>query len=80
MFNKSLVYLVIISMLIFSGCFITGKVVDGNGAGVAGVTVTLSGDDSRVVITNSKGKYSFGYIFDISVSLKSKYNRVICSI
>jgi len=44
----------------FSGCFISGKVVDENGVGVAGVTLTLSGDTSRTTTTDSNGVYRFG--------------------
>ena len=68
MFKKSFLYLAIVSTLIFSGCFISGRVVDENGAGVAGVTVTLSGDQSRTTTTDSDGKYRFGELlafFDI---------------
>lgn len=62
MLKRSFPLMVILSTFLFPGCLITGKVVDENGVGVAGVTVTLSGADSRVTFTNSKGKYTFGYI------------------
>ncbi len=66
MFNRSFLYLVIVSTLLFSGCFITGRVVYENGEGVDNVTVTLNGDQSRVVTTDKEGKYRFGElsIFD----------------
>ncbi|MBW2143513.1 MAG: penicillin acylase family protein, partial [Deltaproteobacteria bacterium] len=52
--------LVIVSTLIFSGCLIEGRIVDENGVGVAGVTVVLSGDESRTTTTNCRGFYKFG--------------------
>jgi len=60
MFKRSFLCLFILSTLLFAGCIITGKVVDENGTGVAGITVILSGDQSRVVTTDSDGKYKFG--------------------
>jgi len=57
-------YLVIVSTVFFAGCFISGKVVDENGEGMAGVTVTLSGDKARTTTTNSQGNYYFG---DLSI-------------
>jgi len=48
------------STLLLTGCLITGKVVDQNGIGVAGVTVTLSGDLHRTTTTDSNGRYWFG--------------------
>ncbi len=60
MFNRSVLYLLIVSTLMFSGCLIKGKIVDENGAGVAGVTVTLGGDASMTTTTDSDGDYQFG--------------------
>ena len=41
---------------------ITGRVVDANGAGVSGVTVTLSGSQSATATTDTSGKYVFNFI------------------
>jgi len=67
MFKKPIIYLVIISILMLSGCFIKGRVVDENGAGVAGVTMTLADDDDpekaeihMTTTTDSLGYYQFG--------------------
>ncbi|MCP4625255.1 MAG: hypothetical protein GY850_17300, partial [bacterium] len=60
MLNRPFLYLVIASMLMFSGCFIQGRVVDENGVGIAGVTVTLNGDLSRTTTTDTNGNYRFG--------------------
>ena len=60
MFQRSFLCFVILSILILAGCIIKGKIVDGNGAGVSGVTVTLSGDSSLTTATDSDGKYQFG--------------------
>jgi carboxypeptidase family protein len=38
---------------------IDGRVKDGNGTGVSGVTVTLSGSQSGSVVTSTGGDYSF---------------------
>src|SRR5260221_12539333 len=38
---------------------IGGTIVDSNGAPVSGVTINLSGTQSRVAITDSNGRYSF---------------------
>jgi len=64
MHNRLLLYFVIISSLILSGCFIKGRVVDENGAGVAGVTIILSGAASGVSTTNRLGYYKFGSFFN----------------
>jgi hypothetical protein len=45
-----------------SSVTINGQVVDASGAGVAGVTITLSGKQSATAVTNSSGQYSFGFI------------------
>ena len=60
MLNKTFLHLVIVSCLILCGCIIKGRVVDGSGAGVSGVTVTLSGDASMTATTDSNGYYQFG--------------------
>lgn len=65
MSKKLLLCLVIASTLIFSGCLIKGRVVDGNGAGVAGVLVTLSGDAFTNTATNSDGEYQFGTLANL---------------
>ena len=62
MLKKSLLFLVVVSTLIIAGCFITGRVVDKNGIGLPGVTVTLSGGLSRTTTTDSNGTYLFGDI------------------
>jgi len=49
-----------LSILVFSGCIIKGKVVDENGRGLAGVTVTLSGEASMTTTTDRRGFYQFG--------------------
>jgi len=64
MFNRSFLYLVIVSTLIFSGCIIEGRIVGENGVGVAGVTIVLSGDDSRTTTTNQGGFYKFGVLLN----------------
>ncbi len=63
MFKRPFLYLLIISTLLSTSCRITGKVVDENGVGVAGVTVTLGGGRSETTTTDSNGKYFFGDLF-----------------
>jgi hypothetical protein len=41
---------------------ITGRVVNASGAGIGGVTVTLSGTQSATAITDSSGKFVFNFI------------------
>ncbi len=41
---------------------ITGKILTESGSGIAGVTVTLSGDDNQVFVTANDGIYSFQVI------------------
>jgi len=48
-----------------AGCLIKGRVVDENGAGMAGVTVTLSGDASITTKTGSNGDYQFGTLHNL---------------
>ena len=64
MFKKSyiglLLCLVIASTVIFSGCFIRGRIVDQNGRGIAGVTVRLNGPQSGETTTDRRGNYQFG--------------------
>lgn len=60
MFNRSFLSLVIVSTLLFSGCFIRGRVVDVNGIGISGVTVTLKGAATMTTTTDSDGYYRFG--------------------
>lgn len=59
MFSRLLLYLMIASSM-FTGCIIKGKIVDKNGVGVAGVSVTLNGDASMTTKTDSNGDYRFG--------------------
>ncbi len=64
MVNKSLLCLLIASTLLFAGCFIEGDITDEYGVGIGGVTVTLGGDQIRVVTTRAgDGKYRFGNLF-----------------
>jgi len=56
-----------------SGCFIEGRVVDENGLGVSGVTVTLSGDQSRTTTTNNKGIYYFGDLRNLDIIFAGSY-------
>ena len=58
-FNKSFIYLVTLSTLLFTGCIISGKVVDEFGTGIEGVKITLTGSASRTTITDSSGEYEF---------------------
>ena len=60
MFNKLFLCFVIVSTLMFAGCYIKGRVVDRNGTGLAGVTITLSGDASMTTTTDSNGNYKRG--------------------
>lgn len=48
---------------------ISGEVVDEDSAGVAGVTITLSGDASDSTTTNGSGEYSFGGLADGSYTV-----------
>ena len=64
MCNRLFLYSVILSSLILTGCFIKGRIVDQNGAGVAGVTVNISGPISGVTTTNRWGYYQFGSFSD----------------
>jgi hypothetical protein len=48
----------------FSGCFIQGKVVDSKGVGVAGVTVTLSGNANLTTTTDINGEYQLGDVIN----------------
>ncbi len=67
MFKRMFLCLVILSTILFTGCFIEGKVVDENGVGVSGVTVTLNGKQTRSTITNSDGIYRFGDLSKLDV-------------
>jgi len=60
MFKKLFLFLVVVSILMISGCIITGRVVDDHGVGVAGITMTLSGDASMITTTDDNGFYRFG--------------------
>ncbi|MFH0784722.1 MAG: carboxypeptidase-like regulatory domain-containing protein [Pseudomonadota bacterium] len=50
----------LLSSFVFSGCIITGKVIDQTGAGVPGVTIALSGDTAMTTMTDGNGNYQFG--------------------
>ena len=52
MFNRKLLKLVIVSTLLFLGCHIKGRVVDKNGTGIDGVTLTLKGAASMTTTTD----------------------------
>ena len=71
MFNKSLMCFLLLPTLLLSGCIITGKVTDGDGNGIEGVTVTLTGDANLTTTTNSKGGYIFGNFFDVILGATS---------
>lgn len=58
--KQSFLYLAVLSTFIFSGCKISGTVVDDFGVGIEGVKVTLSGNVSETVFTDSSGYYQFG--------------------
>jgi len=61
MLKRPFMYLLVVSTLMFAGCRIQGVIVDGNGVGLAGVTVALSGAGlSRSTTTDSNGLYYFG--------------------
>lgn len=60
MVSRPIIILVILSMMMSSGCIISGKIVDENEVGVAGVTVILSGNQVRTTVTDSEGNYMFG--------------------
>ena len=60
MFRRSFLCLLIMSSLVLSGCIIKGKIVDQNGIGVEGVTITLSGTASMSTATDSSGNYQLG--------------------
>ncbi len=74
MFRRPVLCLMIVSMLIFSGCFIAGRIVDENGVGVAGVTITLSGDQTRMTTTNSDGNYRFGELLNLDIIPAGNYS------
>jgi hypothetical protein len=61
----------LLSVLLFSGCIITGKVSDEDGNGIEGVTVTLTGDATLTTTTNSKGGYLFGNFFECILGFTS---------
>ena len=73
MFNRPIQCLVVAPVLMFAGCFIQGKVVDENGEGVACITVSLSGDETRTTTTNSEGKYRFGDVFTFDYIFAGSY-------
>ncbi len=61
MHKRLFLYLVIVSTLMSAGCHIEGRIVDGNGQGIADVTVHLSGGvQTRVATTDTNGWYCFG--------------------
>src|SRR5205085_439712 len=41
---------------------LTGRVVDAGGAGLAGVTVSLTGTQSATAVTDSTGRYAFNFL------------------
>ncbi|MCA1594373.1 MAG: carboxypeptidase regulatory-like domain-containing protein [Acidobacteria bacterium] len=41
---------------------ISGRVVDAQGNGISGVTVTLNGSQNALTTTDASGKYSFGFV------------------
>jgi YVTN family beta-propeller protein len=41
---------------------ITGRVVDGNGVGISGVSLTLSGSQGAVTTTDANGRYVFNFV------------------
>ena len=76
MFNRSFIGLLLLSIVLLSGCIITGKVTDGNGNGIEGVTVTLTGAANLTTTTNSNGGYIFGNFFDWILVFTS-YNPIL---
>ena len=77
MFHKSLMCFLLLPALLLSGCIITGKVTDGNGNGIEGVTVTLTGDANLTTTTNSKGGYIFGNFFEAILGFTSDEPGII---
>jgi len=73
MLKRGLLFLAITAALFFAGCFIEGSVVDENGEGLGGITITLSGDQSRTTTTNSKGYYFFGDIKKLDIIPPGNY-------
>ncbi|MBV9924548.1 MAG: DUF4214 domain-containing protein [Acidobacteria bacterium] len=41
---------------------VSGRVIDSNGNGVAGIFVTLSGSQAATAVTDAAGRYFFGYV------------------
>ncbi|MCP4629308.1 MAG: hypothetical protein GY850_38260, partial [bacterium] len=57
-----------ISFFSVFGCRISGTITE-NGAGIGGVTVSLSGDAAMIVTTNSEGKYTFNSVMPGSYTI-----------
>ncbi len=70
MFKKSFIVLPLLLASLLAGCIITGRVVDQNGDGIEGVTVTLTGAANLTTTTDSKGCYIFGNGFDFLLGQK----------
>ncbi len=59
MLRKSTVFMILVSLLLMSGCKISGTVTD-NGDGIKGVEIEISGNQGEMTIsTNSSGNYEF---------------------
>lgn len=54
--------LLLVSVVALSACSISGTIADEEGAGVAGVTVTLTGAADRTTTTNADGNYIFAFL------------------
>ncbi len=68
MFKKVCFLLILISFFSVFGCRISGTITE-NGAGIGGVTVSLSGDAAMIVTTNSEGKYTFSSVMPGSYTI-----------
>jgi len=52
---------ILLSFFMLSGCKISGKISTEDGIGIEGITVSLSGNFSKVTTTNSFGYYEFSH-------------------
>lgn len=63
--KKYILGLVLISLVIFSGCRISGNITD-NGVGVKGVRVDIAGNVPMTVYTDDNGYYEFSSILIVN--------------
>jgi len=73
MLRTRFLYLVMASILMSSGCFVTGRVTDENGTGVACIKISLSGEMSGATTTNSEGYYCFGDLMKLDIIPAGSY-------